>query len=243
MSQGALDRNTFEAIEAYVLDRMDTDERTVFEQRMAMEPALREEVDLERENIRAVELGGVTRMLNEIAQEEGTKSAGLSGSGWGTYLKYAAVIAVIATGAIWWFTRVPLNERLFAEHYAADPGLPVEMGVADDPLFADAMVAFKLGDNSEARSKWSPLLKAEPNNDTLRYYIACSSLGMNVALSAIPLFEGVANDPASAFRDKSKWYLFLAYIKQGELEKAKALSLEDDPAYGERVRAIKAELE
>ena len=56
MSQGALDRNTFEAIEAYVLDRMDTDERTVFEQRMAMEPALREEVDLERENIRAVEL-------------------------------------------------------------------------------------------------------------------------------------------------------------------------------------------
>ncbi|MBL0036010.1 MAG: hypothetical protein IPP26_09620 [Flavobacteriales bacterium] len=64
MTQGTLDRNSFEAIEAYVLDRMHADERIRFEQRIAMDAALRAEVDLERDNIRAVELGGMSRMLN-----------------------------------------------------------------------------------------------------------------------------------------------------------------------------------
>lgn len=41
MSNGALDRTTFEAIEAYVLDRLDADERLGFERRMAADPTLR----------------------------------------------------------------------------------------------------------------------------------------------------------------------------------------------------------
>ncbi len=242
MSQGALDRNTFEAIEAYVLDRMDADERTVFEQRMATEPALHEEVELERENIRAVELGGVTRLLNEIAQEEGTKSAGLSGSGWGTYLKYAAVIAVIATGAIWWFTRAPLNERLFAEYFVADPGLPVEMGVADDPVFADAMVSYKEGHYGEASSKWMPLLQQDPQNDTLQFYIGSAAIAGGDADVAIPYFKHICDEATSVFHDKSQWYLFLAYVSAGKVAEAKAMKLEGDHVYGERVRAITSKL-
>lgn len=240
MSKSALDRTTFEAIEAYVLDRMSAEERTVFEQRMAGDAVLRAEVELEQENIRAVELGGVTRMLKEIAATE--RVTEVTGSGWSPYLKVAAVVAVLATGAIWWVMRPSANERLFAVYYTADPGLPVTMGATDDPVFYDAMVAYKLGNFEEARNKWSPLLMAEPTNDTLVYFIASASLRMDDMSHAIPGFEALANDPASGFNNKSKWYLFLAYIKQGEAEKANALSLDDDPIYGERVRAIKAAL-
>ena len=46
MSEGALDRPTFEAIESYVLERMTADERAAFEQRLTTDRALRDEVDL-----------------------------------------------------------------------------------------------------------------------------------------------------------------------------------------------------
>ena len=140
MSNGALDRPTFEAIESYVLDRMDALEREAFEQRLAGDATLRAEVELERENIRAVELGGVARLLKGIAAEDGAQA---SGTNWARYLKYAAMIAVLISGAIWWSMRPSLNERLFAEYFVADPGLPV----APPPIPPSPM-------------QWSPTRKA-----------------------------------------------------------------------------------
>ncbi|QQR85311.1 MAG: hypothetical protein IPJ76_11880 [Flavobacteriales bacterium] len=241
MNNSALDRPTFEAIEAYVLDRMSAEERGVFEQRMATDAGLRAEVELEQENIRAVELGGVERMLKSIATEEVTRDKNIAKGAWKQYLKYAAVVAIILSGSLW-LLRPSANERLFAEHFAADPGLPVTMSATHDHAFQDAMVSYKEGKYSEARNKWGPLLQAEPINDTLRYYVASASLADGDAAAAVPLFEGLAEEPISAFSDKSRWFLFLAYVKTGEVAKAKAMSFDGDPAYAERVRAIKAEL-
>ncbi|MEO8067815.1 MAG: hypothetical protein ABI599_09005 [Flavobacteriales bacterium] len=241
MNQNPIDRSRFEAIEAYVLGSMLTTEHDAFEQEMAKDAALRAEVDLQRENTLAVELGGMERTLRMLGAEH-DGSATKENSGWSQYLKYAAVVAIVLSGAFWMLTRPSANERLFAENFNVDPGLPVPMSATDKPAFHDAMVAYKLGDFAEARGKWSSLLQAEPTNDTLRYYIASAALAMDDAAAAIPLFEGVAADTASAFHDKSQWYLFLAYVKAGNGAKAKATRLDDDPAYGDRARAIKAEL-
>lgn len=242
MSQGVLDRTTFEAIETYVLDRMSATDRAAFEQRMAGDAALRAEVELEQENIRAVELGGVTRMLKEIAAEATVRGTNREKGGWKQYLKYAAVVAIILSGSLW-LLRPSANERLFAEHFTADPGLPVAMSSTDDPSFADAMVSYKEGDYERARAKWSTLLQQEPMNDTLRYYIGSAWLADGDAMAAIPLFEVVAADPGSAFRTKARWFLLLAYVSAGETAKAKALDMNGDPAYEERARAIKAQLD
>jgi hypothetical protein len=240
MSLGALDRPTFEAIEAYVLDRMAPAERAAFEQRMADDAALRAEVELERENIRAVELGGMERIIRRVREEHAVRRE--QGGGWTTWLKYAAVVAVLLGGALWFILRPSTNERLFAEHFAPDPGLPVAMGATDDPAFADAMVSYKEGKYAEARAKWEPMALAHLGNDTLRYYLASAALGMGDVDFAVPLLEGVAADPASAFAGKARWYLFLAYIRKGERQQALSVPLDDDPVYGERVRKLKTQL-
>lgn len=240
MTEGILDRPTFEAIEAYVLERMTANERTAFEVRLASDAALREEVELERENIQAVELGGLSRALKGIAAEERTEERRMLNGR--TFLRYAAIIAAIATGAIWWMTRTPLNEQLFAEHFAPDPGLPVTMGTTSDPAFADAMVAYKLGDYAEARTKWEPLLAEDPTNDTLRYYIASAWLAENGSRQATPMLEALVKEPGSAFADRGRWFLFLSYLRDGEIAKARSMRLDKDPIYGERVRSIQARL-
>ena len=241
MNQNPMDRTRFEAIEAYVLGNMTTGERDAFEQLLAADPGLRTEVDLQRENTLAVELGGVARMLKTLGAEHAMDATKRS-SPWGQYLKYAAVVAIVLSGSFWMLTRPTANERLFAEHFTADPGLPVPMSATTDQPFQDAMVAFKLGDLEEARGKWSSLLQVEPTNDTLRYYIASAALAMDDVAAAVPLFESVSADRTSAFHKKAQWYLFLAYVKSGDSAKAKAVSIDEDPTYGERARAIKAEL-
>jgi hypothetical protein len=237
MSEGALDRKKFEAIEAYVLGTMSAEERARFEQDMSSDAALRAEVELQRENMHAVELGGVERMLRSIAAEELSAERAPQESG-KRYWMYAAAIVLLGIGAAWWSTRTPLNEQLYTEHFTPDPGLPVEMGVTADPAFADAMVAYKLGDYAEARTKWDRLLNDQPRNDTLIFYIASAALAEGDPDSAIKGFKQEAEDVSSPFHDKSRWYLFLSYVRAGRIADAQALRLDTDPVYGERVRSI-----
>ncbi len=237
MSEGALDKARFEAIEAYVLGTMPHAARDRFEAEMALDGSLRTEVELQRENIRAVELAGVERTLRTMhADRQQDPAAG--STPWGTYLKYAALIAVLISGAWWWLGRSSVNEQLFAEHHYADPGLPVPMSATNDPAFHDAMVAYKLGDFAEARNKWSILLQAEPGNDTLRFYIAEAHLAEGDAPSAIPLLEGLAEDPNTVFRTKARWHLFLAYVLEDRTEDLRELGMENDPEHGEEAKAI-----
>lgn len=239
MSSTAPDRETFEAIEAYVLDRMPAEERAAFERRLAADPELRAEMELERDQILAVELGGVRRVLAALGHEEPGRGGGRAP--W-SLLKYAAGIALLLAGTLWWFLRPPVNERLFAEHFTADPGLPVAMSATNDPVFADAMVSYKEGRYAKARAQWAPLLQREPQNDTLRYYTASTFLAEGDPEAAIPLLEPLATTDSTAFVHKARWYLFLAYIRTGAVDKAMALPVEKDPVRGERARSIKQRL-
>lgn len=240
MSQGTLDRSTFEAIEAYVLDRMTADERAAFEQRLAADADLRTELAMERENIQAVELGGMQRMLKEIAaaDEADPKARGT----WRPLLGYAAAAAALVICLTWWAIRPPRCEQVFAEHYAADPGLPVVMGVAADPLFQDAMVSYKEQDYAAARAKWTTLLRSDSLNDTLRFYIASAALAQGDAAAAVAPFVSIAGDSASMFRDRATWYLFLAHVRMGQVEQARDIDLSSDPDHAATAKAILTEL-
>lgn len=234
MSKGALAQGRFEALEAYLLGSMPAADRVRFEQELNTDPELRAEVAMQRENMLAVELGGMQRSLRSIMAQDEERGS----TGWGHFLKYAAAVAVLLIGGLWWFSRPPLNERLYAEFHQTDPGLPVPMSATRNPAFQDAMVAYKLGDYQEAADKWNKLLPASPGNDTLNYYIASAQLAKGNAAGAIPLYKAVANDPASAFHDKAKWFLFLSLLHEGRYEEMRALGMERDGTYGERVRQI-----
>lgn len=240
MNESAMHQSRFERIEAFLLGDLKGTDRERFEGEMDKDADLRAEVELQRENMLAVELGGVERAMRKIMQQDRPQ-----GRGWGQYLKYAAAaaaVAVLLLGALWWLGRPPLNERLYAEYHVADPGLPVPMSATRNPAFQDAMVAYKLGDYAEAGRKWGALLADSPGNDTLLYYIASASLAKGDAKAAIPLLERVAGNGASGFHERARWFLFLAYLHEGRLADMRAMGMSNDPQYGERARQIEAEL-
>lgn len=236
----ALDRPTFEQIEAYVLGRMAAEERLRFEQRLAADPALRAEVELERENILAIELGGMERMLKEVREEHSEQRD--QGGGWSTWLKYAAAVAVLLGGALWFTLRPSAHERVFAAHFTPDPGLPVAMGTTDSHAFNDAMVAYKLGDLGEAIGKFTSLLKENPASDTLRYYIGCAELNAGRPERAAPMLMAVADQEVSVFASKARWYAFLALVRSGDRNAAEAIRFNAGDPYVAKAKAVLSEL-
>lgn len=235
------DPGRFEAIEAFLLGKMSAEERAAFVASMERDGGLHKEVDVQRDAIRSVELAGFTRTLQAVAAKEAPVPS--TSTGWKTVLKYAAMVALLLAGALWWMARPDTHERLYAEYHVADPGLPVPMSITKAPVFHDAMVAFKMEDYAEARAKWAPLLRSDPSNDTLRYYIASALLEMDSTAQAIPLLETVAKDSASQFSRKAQWYLFLTYVRTGRTDLLGTIHLDGDSTYGVRVQAIKAELD
>lgn len=233
MKKGALDRGTFETIEDFVLGRMKSVELARFEKRLEDDHELGLELEIQRENILAVELGGFERELKRTLRMEKT---GYMERSWPRVLWIAATAALLIAGAAWWLMRPASNDRLFASYFVVDPGLPVAMGAATDPAFDDAMVAYKLGNYEEAFVKWTGMLVLEPTNDTLLYFSAQAALAEGRAPEAITLLSSIPRD--SRFQEKTRWALFLAYVRTGDKDAAVAMGLENDPSYGPHVRAI-----
>lgn len=239
MSAKDLDPARFEAIDAFLLGTMPDVERDAFIQAMEQDADLRRDVETQRDNMWSVELAGFTRTLQAVAAAQTPASAR---TGWAPVLKYAAMLALLLAGALWWGTRPNAHERLYARYHVPDPGLPVPMSISSNPLFHDAMVAFKMGEYAEAHAKWAPLLQQQPGNDTLRYYIASALLEMDSTEKALPMLEHLAADSSSTFADKARWYLFLSYLRAGRTDQLSTVGLDEHPLYGGRVRAIKDEL-
>ncbi len=240
MSGRTITQQQFEQLEAYILHRMEAAEKARFETMLEQDPVLRAAYEMQREHMLALELAGMEALLREMAAEPEAKRSG--GPGPGRWLKYAAAVVLLLAGGVWWATRPSATERAFAEHHWPDPGLPVPMHITKDPLFQDAMVAYKLGEAKEAADKWRSILALGPANDTLIYFIAQAELQLGDAAAAGQGFAVVAADSSSVFRAKARWYLYLALLRQGDFAGMDSLQMEQDPLYGERARDIRGQL-
>lgn len=241
MNQSILDRTRFERIETYLLDRMGLEERAHFQQELLEDPSLQAELELQRENTLAIELGGMDRQLKQLRAEHAEQPSASHGK-WTGLLKYAAAVALLIGAALWYMARPNVNEKLYAEFHVADPGLPVPMSATSKPIFHDAMVDYKMGNFDKAIAKWQTQLADSPDNDTLRYYIAAAHLEAGELNAAIELYQGLVENSATTFRSKAEWYLFLAYLRAGNEAAVRATVVAPDSPYASRIVTIKERL-
>ncbi|WP_178987700.1 tetratricopeptide repeat protein [Winogradskyella schleiferi] len=215
-----------EYIEKYLNGNLDPLDLKQFEQRLQTEAEFKSKV----EDIKTVLTGIETQALKEQLdifhedidnvsnppEKEDTKVHTLN------WKRLLVAAALIITAGSFWFLGGNSNERLYANYFTPDPGLPTTMGSSDNYDFYEAMVNYKQGDYKTAIAKWETLQKAKPNNDTLNYFIGVAYLANKNEEIAIPLLEGVAQNSEFALINDAHYYLGLAYLKADNVEKAKA---------------------
>jgi hypothetical protein len=220
-----------EEIERYLDGEMTAEEIILFEQGLIDEPQLKQEYDVLNavvKEVRESKKRELKALLNEVDKElDNNKPNNIEPNTYKTtplfptFLKYAiaaSVLFMIGVSVFWLINQSGSNrEKLVADYWQKDAGLPVMMGESDAVKFDNAMSDYKSGKYNEALN----LFKQIPASDTVLYYSAlCMS---ELKQDATNQFQIVADNQSSVFQDKAKYYLLLLNIKADKKTKASKL--------------------
>jgi len=229
----------FERVERYINGQMVGEEKAQFEKELNTDKELAEAVREQREIQMAVELGALKENLEEIHREVAPSQKSSKTNWWAI----AAGIAIILTAGVYLFQQDNSQDELFATYSTTDPGLPVPMSSVDHYIFYDAMVDYKAEKYQVAIKKWKGLVRAEPTNDTLNYYVASAYFNLENYNEAVSYFNKVNQNSDSPLQYKSQWYTVLAWIQLNQTDKILAVDVNPRSPYYEKIQEIQKALE
>ncbi|CAM3349975.1 tetratricopeptide repeat protein [Aequorivita lipolytica] len=215
-------QETQELIDTYLLGNLDAHQLAEFEKQMNIYPDFRKNVMGQKALMQGVEEINLKHSLNdfhsEIADEPEKKWLS---RGW---LALAASILVLISVSTWAvLSNGNSPEKVFASNFKPDPGLPTTMGTSSDYEFYHGMVNYKRKEYKEAISRWEPLYAANPENDTLIYFLGVANLANGNPRQAEKYLQLAKTKPNSAFSEEISYYLALSLLKGNKVDEAKAV--------------------
>ena len=220
-----ISKELLEIIERYINGTMTSKELKDFNQLLELDNEFKTKVEDVKTMLTGIETQALKEKLNEFHKDipktivENTPKTKVRFLNFSKISIAAAII--IAVGSIWFFN-TSKNEKIYANFFKPDPGLPTTMSATNNFDFYDAMVNYKHGDYTIAIDKWQVLQERKPDNDTLNYFLGVAHLANKNVTDAIPYLErSIEAQDDFTFLDEAYLYLGLAYLKEGNIELAK----------------------
>lgn len=223
-----------EQILRYLDGEMTAEERTAFEAQLALDAALREEVEAMRFSVEAASLYGVHTQVASIHREA---VAQYSPARQGRVVplrrvvRYTMAVAAsillifIAVQGYRFYNLTP--EGLYEDSFIAYNLSPVR---GDEPGFTDLEKAY-------SEEQYNTVIRmARENGRVLNprevFVAGLSSLQLNDASAAIPWFRRL-NEQGNPFQPDAEFYLSLAYLKDKDYDRALVLmrKIHSDPRH------------
>lgn len=211
----------WELIEKHLNGKLSGEEQKSFDNAKSIDSNWEEKVKQMQLTILGVGEVELKKKLEVFHQpfETSTTLTVAGGQKWKKWLIAASVVACVTMLGLW-LSGKPSNEKLFDAYYKADPGLPTFMGASDKYEFENAMVSYKTGAYTKAINDWQKLLKEQPGNDTLKYFVGSAYLANKNQEKAILYFDSVIETPNSVFKQEAQWYKALSLIYLGKKQDA-----------------------
>lgn len=204
-----------EIMDAFLQGHLSKEERRAFEERLEQDPEFRNTFEWHQKMSNAIQEIEFRQTLDKL-QSSALQKKEAKIKSWRPLLSIAASI-VLLIGLFW---VIQLNKKSSFQKQLAqvelDPGLPTLLGTTGEVAFGEGMTAYKLQDFEVAKTYWSPLLLANPANDTLLFYLAQVDLGTGQNKAAQEKLEQIEAQKESLFREKVNWYLAIAALRLAE---------------------------
>ncbi|MDC7999699.1 CDC27 family protein [Aequorivita todarodis] len=233
-------RETQELIDAYLLDTLDPEAQADFKERMKLYPEFRAMVEEQKTLIRGVEEHTLKNSLDNFHAEivEIPEKKWLS-PGWLALAASFLILISVSTWAILSSGNSP--QKVFAANFKPDPGLPTTMSTSSNYDFYYGMVNYKRKEYNEAISSWETLYAANPENDTVVYFLGVANLANGNARQAKKYLQSAKEKPEGAFYEDALYYLALALLKENKIKEAEqVLSKSTSPASIVLLKEIKS---
>lgn len=208
-----------ELIDAYLMEKLDEVTLADFETQMRLFPNFRAKVDEQRILFKSAEEHNLKNSLDEYHKEiqNVPEKRGIN-MGW---LALAASFLVLLSVSTWAILRSGnSSEKVFAANFKPDPGFPTTMGTSSEYDFYYGMVNYKRKEYAEAISRWEPIYGANPENDTLVYFLGVANLANGNARQAKKYLQMAKKKTESTFYEDAKYYLALSLLKENKIEEA-----------------------
>ena len=211
-----------ELIDAYLLGKLDADELAELEERMNLFPDFRQMVKEQKALMQSVEESNLKNSLDDFHSEikDEPEKKGMS-RGWLALAASFLVLIGVSTWAILNNGNSP--EKVFTANFKPDPGLPTTMGTSSDYDFYYGMVNYKRKEYDEAINRWEHLYAANPENDTIIYFLGVANLANGNPRQAEKYLQLAKNKTNSVFYEEIRHYLALSLLKGNKVEKAKTV--------------------
>ena len=135
------------------------------------------------------------------------------------WMKYAAFFAVIFGIGIY-FTISKSTKNFYKTYADSDLGLPVFMSIEKHAL-DQWMLTYKDQNYPKALKTGKQLLKENPTNDTIQYYLGVIQLELNHPMQAERYFSKI-NTQKSVFSEQTTWLMAICYL-YSDKDKAKEI--------------------
>lgn len=237
-------------IDEYLLGHLDGGNAQKVEAEISANPALQEQLDLEREFIKGFTLVGqeqfrkrLDAIEKELETEPDSKVTPKNATGY--YLVVAAIIAAMILFAYLLLSRGPDTEKVYANFY--EP-YPVSFSTRAEDTDEQLLEIGELYENQQyeaAIPKLTALLKERPEDGQLHLALGISYLETDDLEAAQNVFQNIRAEGIQLYNDLAVWYLALALIKADDLDKARMWLqvLADNPEADKRVEAQELLLE
>lgn len=206
----------FEKIESYLARDLSDSEVAAFENDMEFDPALKLEVEKQRELHRVLSdpdtinfRKKLQRIAAEVKEEEALESKSTSSSYW----KIAAsVIILFGVGTLLWNTinREESLSELYALYYTPYPVEGATRGTAANKSAA-IVKNYAQGDYDKVISELSGTIMLS-ESERLRLYLGTSYLNTAQEDKAIEQFQKISD--TSRYYEYANWYRALSYLKK-----------------------------
>ena len=216
-----------ELIERYFEGRLSPSERQVFETRLMQEPALSDEMALQRRLREGLRAAGRARMLAQLDAVEGKMSAYHpptqvlafdQRSRQRVYWAAAALVPVLIL-AYWFLRPAPAANDLFAQYFTPYRST-ASAAPAADPV-SRALQHYRDKNYAQALPALERLAEAATAPDSVLFYKANVHLQLNQPAAAAEELKKIG--PESGFYGEAQWYLAMAYLRGNHPDSAKTV--------------------
>ena len=243
-------------IEKYLEKKLTVEELQEFERRKSEDPVLEKQVEEMRLLIEGIKNTAREHILDDLKKLEETLPEvtvkkriplrrNLIRIGWG--LAAACIAGIIAVSV---FVN-PVNnhtyETLYNEYFTPYPNV-IEATKRSEyhnlTLKEEAFYEYDLGNYATAIEKFSVINEKE-KDATLLFYLGNAYMAIGKTEDAIHNFK-LIGDSDHKFQNQAKWYLCLAYLKNGQIEEVKNILGElklSNSAYREKANMLLKEID